>query len=106
MKHFARYFAALVATSLIACSFPAEAEESGKDSSAGSPWSITGWSLQTSVYTKHFDPDPEHVNDQNLLGVEAYFANRWLAGLAVFDNSFGQPSQFLYMGRSWQLFGS
>ena len=62
--------------------------------------------MQTSVYTKHFDPEPDHVNDQNLIGVEALFQNQWLAGLAVFDNSFGQPSQFLYMGRSWQLFGS
>ena len=106
MKRFAHYMAALVTAAVITCSLPAQADESGTDSSAASPWSIDGWSLQTSIYTKHFDPDPEHVNNQKRLGLEAHFTNRWLAGLAVFDNSFGQPSQFLYMGKSWQLFGS
>jgi hypothetical protein len=98
--------AALIAALVITCSLPAQAEEAGPVETVDNPWSIDGWSIQTSIYTKHFDPEPDHVNDQNLIGVEAHFRNQWLGGLAVFDNSFGQPSQFLYMGRSWRLFGS
>ncbi len=66
-------------------------------------WTMDGWSFMTSLYTYHFDDDPEHVNDQNLFSVEAYFTNGWSAGLALFDNSFGQDSQFLFMSRKWQL---
>lgn len=69
-------------------------------------WKIQGWTIQTSLFTKHFDPDPEHNNDQNLIAVEAMFDRNWLIGAAVFDNSFGQPSQIVYMGKSWPLFGS
>ena len=69
-------------------------------------WQVEHWSLSFSLYTKHFDPDPDHVNDQNLVGLEAQFSNRWLAGAAVFDNSFGQNSQFLYVGKYWPIAGS
>ena len=41
-----------------------------------------------------------------LVVLEAEFSNRWLAGAAVFDNSFGQDSQFLYVGKSWPIAGS
>ena len=51
----------------------------------------------------HFDPEPDHVNDQNLLAIEAYFKRDWLAGLALFDNSFGQSSQLAYAGKTWPL---
>ena len=78
--------------------YAAEPEESG--------WEIDTWSIQTSLYTYHFDPDPDHVNDQNLIGVEAGFKNRWLAGVAVFDNSFGQSSQLIYAGYHWPIYGS
>ena len=60
----------------------------------------------TSVYTRHLDPEPDHVNTQNLLAVEVDFSNRWMAGASIFDNSFGQNSQFVYMGRSWRLLDS
>jgi hypothetical protein len=69
-------------------------------------WRIAEWSLHTSLYTHHFDPDPDHNNDQNLIGVETLFENNWLAGIGFFDNSFGQPSQFAYIGRSWPIRGS
>ncbi len=71
-----------------------------------SGWDVETWVVQTSVYTKHFDPDPDHVNNQKLLGAEAWFANGWIAGGAMFDNSFGQDSQYLYVGYSWPLLGS
>lgn len=76
------------------------------DAAEDSPWRIEAWRIQTSLYTRHFDPDPDHNNDQNLWGVEAEFANGWLAGAAVFDNSFGQPSELIYVGRIWPLLDS
>jgi hypothetical protein len=72
----------------------------------GHGWQIQNWSLQTSLYTKHLDPEPDHVNDQNLIALEAGFANQWIGGLALFDNSFGQETEFLYMARRWPLFRS
>jgi hypothetical protein len=59
------------------------------------------WYVQTSVHTRHFRPSPEHHNTQQLINVERIRADGWLAGAAVFHNSFGQPSQMLYLGRRW-----
>ena len=39
-------------------------------------WHVTDWRLQTSLYTKHWNPDPEHNNHQKLIGIEAGFANQ------------------------------
>ena len=65
---------------------------------------IKEWRFSTSLYTKHWDPDPEHVNNSKLLGIEFETTNRWIYGFAHFDNSFGQPSQYLFAGYSWPLF--
>jgi hypothetical protein len=81
------------------------AETEVEDSSAGD-WSVDEWHVQISLYTKHWDPEPDHDNSQSLFGVEAVFHNGWIAGGAVFDNSFGQTSQYVFMGRSWQMFHS
>ena len=66
---------------------------------------IAEWRFQTSLYTKHWSDDPDHVNNQKLINIEFETTNRWLYGFAHFDNSFGQPSQYLYAGYSWPLFG-
>jgi hypothetical protein len=73
------------------------------DEAGDSRWSVQSWTIMTSVYTRHTDPEPDHVNNQKLIGVEANFSNGWLAGASVFDNSFGQNSQFVYMGRTWAI---
>jgi hypothetical protein len=65
---------------------------------------IKEWRFQASVYTKHWDPEPDHVNNSKLLGLEFETTTKWIYGFAWFDNSFGQPSQFLYAGYSWKLF--
>jgi len=65
---------------------------------------IVEWRFQTSLYTKHWDPDPEHVNNSKLLNIEFETSTRWIYGFAWFDNSFGQPSQYLYAGYKWPLF--
>jgi hypothetical protein len=75
-------------------------------SSNASAAEITEWRFQTSLYTKHWDPDPEHVNHQKLINFELQTDKRWLYGFAWFDNSFGQPSQYLYAGYSWPVLGS
>ena len=81
-----------------------QADEKSSDQSSG--WSIDRWYIYTSVYTKHFDPDPEHVNHQKTIGVEVQMTNNWVFGLASFDNSFGQRSEYLYAGYKWDLFRS
>ena len=70
---------------------------------APEPWRTDRFYLQTSIYTLHYNPTPEHVNQQNLLNLEWRFnsfaaGGQWLAGLALFANSFGQSSQYLYGG--------
>lgn len=79
----------------------------------GSHWSHKLKSLKaeesyvyTSLYTTHYDPDPDHVNDQNMLGFENGLGGVRLWGLAMFDNSFGQESQYLYLGQKWRAFES
>jgi hypothetical protein len=66
---------------------------------------IEEWRFRTSLYTKHWSDDPDHVNDQKLINIEFETTNRWFYGFAYFDNSFGQPSQYLYAGYPWPLFG-
>lgn len=83
---------------VMACASAAASETDGQRDGP-----IAGWTFQTSVYTQHFDPDPEHNNDQNMLAVEALLSDGWLVGLATFDNSFDQPSQLAYAGKSWRL---
>lgn len=67
------------------------------------PWSVDHWTVQTSVYTRHWNPHPDHNNNQQLLGLESHFNNHWLTGAAVFQNSFGQSSQMVYLGKKWDL---
>lgn len=65
---------------------------------------IKEWRFQTSIYTHHWSSDPDHVSNSKLLDLEFETTNRWIYGFAWFDNSFGQPSQYLYAGYSWPLF--
>ena len=65
---------------------------------------IAEWRFQTSLYTHHWSSDPEHVSNSKLLNIEFMTTTNWIYGFAWFDNSFGQPSQYLYAGYSWRLF--
>jgi len=67
---------------------------------------IAEWRFQTSIYTHHWSSDPDHVSNSKLLGIEFETTNRWIGGFGYFDNSFGQPSQYLYAGYQWPLFKS
>jgi hypothetical protein len=59
--------------------------------------------FQTSLLTRHFEPKPEHNNQQNLLNLERYWNGDWLAGGAYFRNSFDQPTQYYYVGKRYTL---
>ncbi|RUO22645.1 sn-glycerol-3-phosphate transporter [Aliidiomarina iranensis] len=72
------------------------------------------YQIHVSLWTTHFNPKPEHNNDQNLIGFEFYGDRlppsryqryrgisdyaRPLAGVAWFRNSFGQKSLYAYGG--------
>ncbi|WP_236645280.1 hypothetical protein [Aidingimonas lacisalsi] len=66
-------------------------------------FTLDHWYVQTSLYTEHFDPDPEHTEDQNLIGIELRNPDEWLAGTAWFKNSFDQPSWYFYGGKRFSL---
>ena len=57
--------------------------------------------VQTSLYTRHFSPEPDHHNQQELIGLELHNSQHWLVGGARFLNSFKQESFFLYAGREF-----
>jgi len=51
----------------------------------------------------HYHHSEDH-DGPNLFGaLEAQKSNKWLYGLALFDNSFGQFSQYLYGGKTWNF---
>ncbi|WPN58324.1 MULTISPECIES: sn-glycerol-3-phosphate transporter [unclassified Pseudomonas] len=60
------------------------------------------WYLQTSVYTKHYSHDPDHNNNQDLIGLEREQASGWLFGGATFRNSFSQRSYYVYAGKRYE----
>ena len=67
---------------------------------------IQEWRFQTSLYTHHWSADPDHNNTQKLIDIEFETTKKWIYGFAWFDNSFGQASQYVYAGYSWDLFGA
>jgi len=53
----------------------------------------------------HFDPDEDHSGTRLFFSLEAIKSNDWFYGLALFNNSFNQFSQYLYAGKSWNFPG-
>ena len=53
------------------------------------------YGLMVSPYTAHFHPSAEHEYVW-LVGVERERADAQLAGMALFSNSFGQPSTYIF----------
>ena len=78
---------------------------------APEPWRTDRFYIQTSLATVHFHPDDDHTNNQKLIYGEWRLPERWLegqvlVGASAFDNSFGQPSQFVFGGLLWRPFDS
>ncbi|KAF1052911.1 MAG: hypothetical protein GAK43_01670 [Stenotrophomonas maltophilia] len=61
------------------------------------------WYLQTSVYTRHWNHDPDHNNHQDLIGLERNRADHYVRGAATFRNSFRQRSNYVYAGKRFDL---
>jgi hypothetical protein len=109
-RRFALRFLPLLLTAGVACAQaaapPADAPAAAAAAPTAStsiwdapePWRTDRFYLETSVYTHHFSYDPAHNDHQNLILGEWNITENWLAGAAVFDNSFGQSSQFVYGG--------
>jgi len=57
------------------------------------------WYLQAGVFTRHFSPNPEHNNHQDLIGLERNEASGFIYGAATFRNSFSQRSYYAYAGK-------
>ena len=58
------------------------------------------WDLTLSPWTHHWNYNPEHRHV--LLGaVDRYLPGQRFCGLALFNNSFGQPSAYAYVGQRW-----
>lgn len=60
------------------------------------------WLLQTSIYTTHFRPSPQHNDSQKLINLEYQRPDQFVVGAAAFDSSFGQPVQYVYFGKLWR----
>lgn len=64
------------------------------------------WYVQTSAYTKHFNSNPKHNNNQELIGVERHTENIYLMGGATFLHSFGKRSYYGYTGKRFDFAGT
>ena len=71
---------------------------------APEPWRTDRFYLGTSLYTTHFQYDPAHDNHQELIQAEGNINEQWLIGASMFDNSFGQPTQYVYGGYRFRPF--
>jgi hypothetical protein len=56
------------------------------------------WRLAAAPYAPHFRYSEEH-RAVVAVAIERQRPDRWLAGLSLFRNSFGQPSAYGYVGR-------
>ena len=65
------------------------------------------WDLTLSPYTFHWSgPSPEH-KPVKLVALDRHIQGKRFCGLALFTNSFGQPSAYGYVGQQWDnIFGN
>jgi hypothetical protein len=103
MKCIARAAAAILA----GCTALAWAQDAAPsaDSPSSSRWSSPAyapseptWRAIAAPYTIHFTHNPEH-KDVFLIGMEHEHPNGVVWGGAIFDNSFGQPSVYGFVGQ-------
>ena len=50
----------------------------------------------------HFNPKPEHTNKPIILSYDRFYSDSNFYGLALFNNSFGQFSQYIYKGHKFE----
>ena len=102
--------ASLIASTVAGAELVADLQDDDKPAaspwSAPEPWRTDRFYLATSLYTKHFFYNPAHDDHQNLIEGEWNVTPQWLAGVSLFNNSFGQPTQYLYGGYRFRPFDS
>lgn len=54
-------------------------------------------------YGTHWSDDDDYTGNPYLVGLEAAHDDRHLFGVSLFENSFGQFSQYYYYGYKWRL---
>ena len=73
---------------------------------APEPWRTDRWYFQFAYYTIHFHYDEDHQQsylfDAEYHFKETWLGGQWIAGMALFQNSFGQFSQYLFGGLVWR----
>jgi len=76
------------------------------DWDAPEPWRTDRWYVQFAAYTWHYSYDPDHQQsyavDTTYKLNERWLGGQWFVGLGLFQNSFGQFSQYLYGGLQWR----
>jgi hypothetical protein len=73
---------------------------------APEPWRTDQWYFQFAYYTIHFHYDSDHQQsylfDAEYHFKEEWLGGQWIAGIALFQNSFGQFSQYMFGGLQWR----
>ena len=73
---------------------------------APEPWRTDRYYFQFAYYTIHFHYDENHQQsylfDAEYHFKETFLGGQWIAGMALFQNSFGQFSQYLFGGLLWR----
>jgi hypothetical protein len=105
-SHVATVLLYVLTTSALAQSPPSPppAPPASQVESVAEPWRTDRFYLETSLYTRHFSNDPAHVDKQKLVLGEWNITEQWLVGASFFDNSFGQPTQYVYGGWRYRPF--
>ena len=83
---------------------PTSSPPASQAESVSEPWRTDRFYFETSLYTRHFSNDPAHVDKQKLILGEWNITEQWLVGASFFDNSFGQPTQYVYGGWRYRPF--
>jgi len=87
----------LAALSLCAITaLPAQADE-------GNPEPEASWYLQAGGYI-HYSDDEDYEGPPWFAGVERHRPGKAILGFSMFNNSFGQFSQYAYLGKSFHPF--
>ena len=58
------------------------------------------WEVMLSPYTHHWNDNPEH-RPVKLISLDSHVSGGRFCGLALFTNSFGQASTYVYVGKQW-----
>lgn len=73
---------------------------------APEPWRTDRFYFQFAYYTWHFHYDPDHKQsylvDMEYRLNERWLEGQWIVGLSLFQNSFGQFSEYLYGALQWR----